>query len=151
MPDLGLSTKTSSLALPICYFVAIIWFVRIVSDDCRFYCFDNAMLPQNQIPIYLHMSVLAQIIIAIMKSCDGVSTPDANNSNSQFMPVYPNGQSHSYFCGGFKSVQTPPFWHGCHRHSFSLMHCVPDILKPAGQLKFCNFCISKNKTIPIKE
>lgn len=33
------------------------------------------------------MSVLAQIIIAIMKSRDGVRTPDANSSNSQFIPV----------------------------------------------------------------
>lgn len=91
------------------------------------------------------MSVLAQIIIAIMKSLDGVSTPDANSSNSQFIPVYPNGQSHSYFRGGCKSVQIPPFWHGRHKHSFSLTHWVPDILKPAGQLK--NWSIGPNEKL----
>lgn len=36
---------------------------------------------------YLHINVLAQIIMAMTKSRDGVNTPDASNSSSQFMPV----------------------------------------------------------------
>lgn len=50
--------------------------------------------------LYLHISELAHIMSAIMKSRDGVRTPDANSSSSQCMPVYPKGQWHSYIVGG---------------------------------------------------
>lgn len=36
---------------------------------------------------YLRMSELAQITNAIIKSRDGISTPDALNSSSQCIPV----------------------------------------------------------------
>lgn len=50
--------------------------------------------------VYLRIKLLAHITSAIMKSRDGVSTPDASNSNSQCSPVNPIGQTHSYFFGG---------------------------------------------------
>lgn len=41
---------------------------------------------------YLRISVLMQSMTAIIKSRDGVNTPDANNSNSQCCPVKPRRQ-----------------------------------------------------------
>lgn len=64
----------------------------------------NSSYRNNQLitlhDVYLRIRLLAQINSAIIKSRDGVNTPDASNSNSQCSPVNPIGHRHSYFFGG---------------------------------------------------
>lgn len=83
---------------------------------------------------YLRINVLEHKTRAMMKSREGVNTPDASNSNSQCIPVKPTGHWHSYFFGGLWSRQRPPLRQGNVRHSLSLTHVLPEILKPAGHL-----------------
>lgn len=46
------------------------------------------------------MSVLAQAINVIINVNDGTRINEADNSNSQCIPVNPNGHEHSYRRGG---------------------------------------------------
>lgn len=70
----------------------------------------------------------------MMKSRDGVIIPDASNSSSQFCPVNPIGQIHSYRIGIFMSTHFPPCLQGLHSHSSSLTQVVPKLFRPAGHL-----------------
>jgi len=47
------------------------------------------------------MSVLAQAINVIINVNDGTRINEAESSNSQCIPVNPNGQLHSYRRGGW--------------------------------------------------
>lgn len=97
--------------------------------------------------MYLRIKLLEHITSAMIKSRDGVKTPEASNSNSQCCPVNPIGHKHSYRFGGLWSLHRPPLWHGSHMHSFSLTQWLPDILNPAGHLRAslcmcaCHFCV----------
>lgn len=102
----------------------------------------NLRSSNNNAQLYLRMSVLAQAINVTINVNDGTRMKVAESSMSQWIPVKPNGQWHSYLRGGEKSRHRPPFWHGWNRHSFSFTHSRPDIMKPAGQLCVCksNVC-----------